>query len=146
VSVLSHRYFGNVDRRLFWRLVIPGVLGAIVGAYILSRIPATRFRPVIAGLSSRDGRAHRGSGFPDGTPSERDAHLTPLASSGVHRRIGGGGWGRLSASTLMARGNHARLTVGSVNAAEFFVTLAASGQRSSPHGLTTGPSSSPCVE
>jgi hypothetical protein len=54
-------------------------------------------------------------------------HLAPL---GFFRAfidaVGGGGWGPVVASTLMARGNHTRLTVGSVNSAEFFVTLAAS--------------------
>ena len=33
-SGLSHHYFGNVDKRLFWRLLIPGVIGAGVGAYV----------------------------------------------------------------------------------------------------------------
>ena len=39
ISGVSHHYFGNVDRRLFWGLVIPGVICAVVGAYILSQIP-----------------------------------------------------------------------------------------------------------
>jgi hypothetical protein len=48
ISAVSHHYFGNVDRRLFWRLVIPGVFGAVLGAYVLCRIPGNRFKPVIA--------------------------------------------------------------------------------------------------
>ena len=40
--------------------------------------------------------------------------------------MGGGGWGPVVASTLIARGNHVRTTVGTVNAVEFFVAVAAS--------------------
>jgi hypothetical protein len=40
--------------------------------------------------------------------------------------MGGGGWGPIVASNLIVRGNDVRITVGSVNAVEFFVTLAAS--------------------
>jgi uncharacterized membrane protein YfcA len=40
--------------------------------------------------------------------------------------IGGGGWGPIVGSTLLARGNEARFTVGTVNAVEFFVTIASS--------------------
>ena len=60
-------------------------------------------------------------------PLSVTTHLTPLGFFGAFiDAIGGGGWGPVVASTLIARGNHARTTVGSVNAAEFFVTLAAS--------------------
>jgi hypothetical protein len=40
--------------------------------------------------------------------------------------MGGGGWGPIVASTLLARGNEARFTVGTVNTVEFFVTLTSS--------------------
>lgn len=127
ISAVSHHYFGNVDRRLFWRLVIPGVFGAVLGAYILSQIPGDRFKPVVAAYLLGMGvliivRVFRA--FP---PQSVTTHLTPLGFFGAFiDAVGGGGWGPVVASTLMARGNHARLTVGSVNAAEFFVTLAAS--------------------
>jgi uncharacterized protein len=44
-SAISHHAFGNVDRLLFRRLLIPGVVGAILGAYILTAIPVRRSRP-----------------------------------------------------------------------------------------------------
>jgi uncharacterized membrane protein YfcA len=40
--------------------------------------------------------------------------------------IGGGGWGPVVTSTLVARGKFARTTIGSVNFSEFFLTFAQS--------------------
>jgi len=126
-SGVSHHYFGNVDRRLFWRLVIPGVFGAIIGAYILSRIPGERFKPVIAAYLLAMGVLIVVRTFKTVPPLAVTTYLTPLGFFGAFiDAIGGGGWGPVVASTLIARGNHARTTVGSVNAAEFFVTLASS--------------------
>jgi hypothetical protein len=126
-SAISHHYFGNIDRRLFWRLTIPGVVGAIVGAYILSRIPGDRFRPVIAMYLLGMGVLIVVRVFRTVRPLRVTTHLMPLGFFGAFiDTVGGGGWGPVVASTLIARGNQARTTVGSVNAAEFFVTLAAS--------------------
>ncbi len=127
LSGVSHHYFGNVDRRLFWRLVIPGVCGAVTGAYLLSRLPGDRFRPFIAAYLLIMGGLIVIRVFKTIPPVTITTHLTPLGFLGaLLDAVGGGGWGPVVASTLIARGNHARLTVGSVNAAEFFVTLAAS--------------------
>ena len=45
---------------------------------------------------------------------------------GFFDAIGGGGWGPIVTSTLVANGNHPRWAIGSVNSAEFFVTVAES--------------------
>ena len=45
---------------------------------------------------------------------------------GFFDAIGGGGWGPIVTSTLLARGNNPRKTIGSVNFSEFFVTFAQS--------------------
>ena len=127
ISGVSHHYFGNVDRRLFWRLVIPGVLGAITGAYLLCQIPGERFKPVIAAYLAVMGGFIVVRVFRPVQPRAVTTNLKPLGFFGAFiDAVGGGGWGPVVASTLIARGNHARTTVGSVNAAEFFVTLAAS--------------------
>lgn len=126
-SAVSHHYFGNIDRRLFWRLVIPGILGAVVGAYILSQIPGEQFKPYIAAYLLGMGVLIVARVFRTVPPLSVTTHLMPLGFFGAFiDAIGGGGWGPVVASTLIARGNHARLTVGTVNAVEFFVTLAAS--------------------
>src|SRR5215207_7148245 len=38
ISGISHLLHGNIDRNLFFRLVIPGVIGGVTGAYILSSL------------------------------------------------------------------------------------------------------------
>ncbi|MBW8311534.1 MAG: TSUP family transporter [Rhizobium sp.] len=45
VSGLSHGLLGNVDGRLMWSLVLPGVLGAIFGAPLLSWAGRAWLRP-----------------------------------------------------------------------------------------------------
>lgn len=139
-SALSHHHFGNVDRRLFWRLVIPGVLGAIVGAYILSQVPGEKFKPVIAAYLLVMGVVIVVRVFRTVRPLSVTTHIAPLGFFGAFvDAVGGGGWGPVVASTLMARGNHTRLTVGTVNAVEFFVTLAASMTFIMTMGLTNWP-------
>lgn len=48
VSGLSHLKFGNVKRQLFLKLLIPGIIGGILGAYILTSIPGKTIKPIIA--------------------------------------------------------------------------------------------------
>jgi uncharacterized membrane protein YfcA len=62
---------------------------------------------------------------------QKEKHLGgwiyPLGlAGGVLDAIGGGGWGPVVTSTLIATGVEPRYTIGTVNAAEFFVTLAES--------------------
>lgn len=126
-SALSHRAFGNIDKRLFRRLLLPGVIGAAVGAYLLANMPGDALKPWIAGYLLLMGLVILIKGFRDFPPRQVTTHLTPLGFFGaLADAIGGGGWGPIVASNLLARGNEFRLTVGSVNAVEFFVTLTAS--------------------
>src|SRR3990172_1207538 len=48
VSGIAHFKFGNVDRRLFARLLIPGVIGGVLGAYILTELPGGKIRPFVS--------------------------------------------------------------------------------------------------
>ena len=58
---------------------------------------------------------------------EKIKRIFPLAFvGGLLDSIGGGGWGPIVTSTLVAGGRNARYTIGSVNLAEFFVSLASS--------------------
>ena len=47
-SGLSHHYFGNVDKKLFWKLLIPGMFGAGIGAYALAALPGEQLRPFVS--------------------------------------------------------------------------------------------------
>ena len=126
-SGLSHHYFGNVDKKLFWRLLIPGVLGAAVGAYVLASLPGEQFRPFVSAYLLIIGVVILVKAFRDFPPVAVTKHVAPLGFFGAMvDALGGGGWGPVVASTLLARGSHVRMTVGTVNAVEFFVTLTAS--------------------
>jgi uncharacterized membrane protein YfcA len=127
LSGLSHLGFGNVDKNLFKRLVIPGVLGAAVGAYLLTVIPGDAIKPWIAGYLLLMGIFILFKALRNIAPAHVTSHLTPLGLvGGFLDAIGGGGWGPIVVSTLVARGNNPRLTIGSANLAEFFVALTAS--------------------
>ncbi len=127
VSALSHRALGNVSSFLFRKLLLPGVLGAAVGAYILTTLPGERLKPFIAGYLLLMGFIIIVKAFGQFPPKKVSTHLGPLAFCGAFvDAIGGGGWGPIVASNLIVRGNDVRETVGSVNAVEFFVTLSSS--------------------
>mgnify|MGYP003397191414 FL=1 len=126
-SAVSHHAFGNIDRRLFRRLLLPGMLGAGVGAYLLTTIDGDMLKPWIAGYLLLMGIMILFKSFRELVPREVTAHVSALGFFGaLMDAIGGGGWGPIVASNLIARGHELRLTVGSVNAVEFFVTLTAS--------------------
>ncbi len=126
-SGLSHHAFGNVDRYLFRRLLIPAVIGAIVGAYALSAMDGEMLKPYVSGYLIIMGLIIIIKAFTRVPPRNVTTHLAPLGFFGaLVDAMGGGGWGPIVASNLIVRGNDVRITVGSVNAVEFFVTLAAS--------------------
>jgi hypothetical protein len=126
-SAASHRVFGNVNGPLFRRLLVPGVIGAVAGAYILSSFPGDRLTPFVSSYLLIMGCVIVLKAFREFPPRIVTTHLVPLGFGGAFvDAVGGGGWGPIVASTLIVRGNDVRKTIGSVNAVEFFVTLAAS--------------------
>lgn len=126
-SASSHHAFGNIDRVLFRRLLLPAVAGAGIGAYLLASLPGEAAKPWIAGYLLLMGVLILSKAFFEYRPRAVASHLRPLGFFGaLVDAVGGGGWGPIVASNLLARGNDLRLTVGTVNAVEFFVTLTAS--------------------
>lgn len=126
-SALSHHAFGNINKTLFKRLIIPAIIGAVLGAYILSSLPGDIIKPYIAAYLLLMGIVIIIKAFKKTSTKTVTTHLAPLGFFGAFvDSIGGGGWGPIVASNLIARGNNAPEAVGSVNAVEFFVTLAAS--------------------
>ncbi|HQY05315.1 MAG TPA: sulfite exporter TauE/SafE family protein [Lacunisphaera sp.] len=135
-SALSHRAFGNISKTLFRRLLLPGVVGAIIGSYVLTAIPGDIIKPWVGGYLLLLGLYIIAKAFRQFEPKEVRTHLTPLAFIGAMLdAMGGGGWGAIVTSNLLARGNDVRETIGSVNAVEFFVTLASSAVFISTLGL-----------
>ncbi len=126
-SAASHHAFGNIDKRLFRRLLLPGIVGAGVGAYLLASLPGEAMRPWVAGYLMLMGVVIIIKAFRAFPSRQVTTHMAPLGFFGaLVDAMGGGGWGPIVASNLLARGNEFRLTVGTVNAVEFFVTLTAS--------------------
>ena len=126
VSAFSHFKLKNIDKSLFLRLVIPGAVGGMIGALLLSRFGSRLEKPfsvylmaigavlVIKAIRGRPQRERR-----------IGALACPVAAvGGLLDAAGGGGWGPVVTATLLSRGGDAATTIGSVNAAEFFVTLA----------------------
>ncbi|MCZ8370722.1 MAG: sulfite exporter TauE/SafE family protein [Porphyrobacter sp.] len=128
VSGISHAWHRNVDWGLFRRLVPFGVLGGVTGAYILSNIDASAARPFVMIYLTGIGfyllwRAIRLS-----QPSFADPKYTsPLALvGGFLDAAGGGGWGPVVTSNLLIQGGDPRKVIGTVNTAEFLLTLSIS--------------------
>ena len=126
VSGLSHLKLGNVDVKLFKKLVIPGVLGGIVGAYILTSVPGNVIKPLVSVYLLVMGLVIIYKVFfRKSQGGEVSSHLRLLAViGGFFDAIGGGGWGPIVTSTIVARGHNPRFVIGSVSLSEFFVTLA----------------------
>lgn len=125
VSGLFHLKFGNVDKKLFKKLLIPGIIGGILGAYILTSIPGKTIKPFVAIYLLIMGLLILRKAVKKIQKEKVVTKLFPLGVvGGFFDAIGGGGWGPIVTSTLVARGNNPRLSIGSVNLAEFFVTIA----------------------
>ncbi|MGC9384642.1 MAG: sulfite exporter TauE/SafE family protein [Kosmotogaceae bacterium] len=125
VSGFSHFKFGNINKKLFLKLILPGVAGGILGAYILTQISGSIIKPFIAIYLAIMGILIIAKVFQKRKYKEVKKGIRFLAViGGFFDAIGGGGWGPIVTSTLVANGNHPRFTIGSVNASEFFVTLA----------------------
>jgi uncharacterized membrane protein YfcA len=130
VSGAAHWRLGNIDWKLVKRLLIPGVIGGIGGAYLLTSIDGDVLKPYISAYLLIMGafilyKAFNQNGHVnDGTHTARVSVLGLIG--GFCDAIGGGGWGPVVTTTLVARGKNPRLTIGSVNFSEFFVTFAQS--------------------
>jgi uncharacterized membrane protein YfcA len=129
ISGLTHLKFQNVNKKLFRSLLIPGILGAIGGAYILSSFEEYNYivRPIVATYTLALGIIIIRKAITVRKGKTKTKNIPALAGfGGFMDSIGGGGWGPIVASTLIAKGRSPRYTIGSVNLAEFFVSLASS--------------------
>jgi uncharacterized protein len=126
-SAASHIYHRNVDWRLVRRLAVAGVLGAIAGAWILSNIDVSAARRYVYAYLLLMGLYILFKSMRIALAPRAPAGWTaPLGlAGGFLDASGGGGWGPIVTSTLIGSGHAPRQTVGSVNTAEFFVTVAA---------------------
>lgn len=125
-SGISHWRFGNVDKALFKRLLIPGIIGVLLGAYVITSVDGKAIKPWISAYLVGMGLYVLSKAFRKiQRRKEPPKHIAALAvTGGFVDSVGGGGWGPVVTSTLIGTGNDPRTTIGSVNAAEFFLSLA----------------------
>jgi len=129
VSGFLHLRFGNVNNKLFRTILIPGVLGAIFGAYVLTEFENYNayIKPIVSIYTLILGIIIIYKVVRKRINRKKVKHAGWLAAAGGFLdSIGGGGWGPVVSSTLIARGKNPRIVIGSVNLAEFFVSLASS--------------------
>lgn len=123
-SGLSHLFHRNIDFKLFFRLLIPGVFGGVCGAYLLSNLDAGFVKPFVLLYLAAIGLylLARGVFYP---PKLREAkYVAPLGLvGGFLDAAGGGGWGPVVTSNLLVQGADPRKVVGTVNSVEFFLTV-----------------------
>lgn len=127
VSGYSHYRFGNVNKRLFKVLVIPGVIGAAIGAFLLVYVGETYsawIKPILAGYTLLLGVRILWNALRQSRVVKKFKRYTWLAAAGGFLdSFGGGGWGPLVTSTLISKGRTPRFVIGTVSLTEFFVTL-----------------------
>ena len=129
VSGYMHLKFGNVNSKLFKTLVIPGIIGAVLGAYVLSSLEeySSYIKPIVSIYTLFLGVIIIRKALIKRMEKRQLKRVGLLALFGGYLdSIGGGGWGPIVSSTLIASGRHPKYTIGSVNLTEFFVSLASS--------------------
>lgn len=133
VSGVAHTRFGNVDWKTVAAIGIPGAIGSFAGATVLSKLSMASAKPLMSLILALIGlnlmlRFARGlTKRKAGAKPHSKAFLGGLGLfGGFVDAAGGGGWGPVTTSTLMAAGrSEPRRIVGTVNTAEFLVTAAA---------------------
>ncbi len=127
VSGISHIRLGNLNKQLIKRLVIPGVIGGFLGAYLLSNIDGKAITPIIAlyllvmGIRILIKAIRYKKREETDPPKPRPWQMEILGlMGGFFDAAGGGGWGPIVTSTLISDGHSPRETIGSVNISEFF--------------------------
>ena len=132
-SAYSHARMGNVDKTVLKRIALPGAVGAFAGATVLSNLSTQAARPWASTLLLILGFyvlfrfiRHRTVALKRGRPGTR--FLIPLGLvGGFIDATGGGGWGPVTTPALLAQGRMApNRVIGTMNAAEFLVAVAAS--------------------
>lgn len=122
-SGLSHWRFGNVDFDMVRRLALPGTIGAAIGAVAISHAPLWLIKPMVAVYLTLIGLFILIRAFHSQLVMLRTPHLRLLGWFGGLVDAFGGGWGPVVTSTLVAQHGNPRMVIGSVNLAEFFVSI-----------------------
>jgi len=130
ISGAAHWRLGNIDWKLVGRLLVPGVIGGVAGAYLLTSIDGNIIKPFVSGYLLIMGVVILVKAINHKERPHNGVHTARVSALGLvggfFDAVGGGGWGPIVTTTLVARGKHPRMTIGSVNFSEFFLTFAES--------------------
>jgi uncharacterized membrane protein YfcA len=122
-SGISHTLHKNVNWKLFRRIVIPGVIGGVLGAYVLT-LAMDKARPFVLAYLIGIGFYLLWRGLRHGHQEKKPRIVEPLGLiGGFLDAAGGGGWGPVVTSNLLVQGAHPRKVIGTVNTAEFFLSV-----------------------
>lgn len=126
-SGYSHYKFGNVNKKLLKALLIPGVIGAVIGAILLVYLGdkhAGYIRPILACYTLLLGIRILVNAFIKQKQQKKFKRYSILAGAGGFLdSFGGGGWGPIVTTTLITKGRSPKYVIGTVSLTEFFVTL-----------------------
>ena len=115
-----------MHKRLFFCLLLPGVVGALVGVYVLGHVDGKVLKPLVSAYLLVMGIYVFSKAFKR-VQTRRNVEtrkVAPLAFvGGLMDTTGGGGWGPIVTTSLVGAGTDPRTTIGSVNLAEFFLTV-----------------------
>ena len=127
-SALSHLAHRNVDRKLLLWLALGGVIGGVIGAYLLTSFDGAAVKPYVVAWLGLMGVIILWRGWRGVTPRTVPfkAPLPLGFVGGLLDAMGGGGWGPTVTTTLVGSGLSPRQSIGTSNAAEFFVAVAVS--------------------
>ncbi|MEI4528663.1 sulfite exporter TauE/SafE family protein [Priestia megaterium] len=133
-SGVSHIKFGNVDKSMVLKLIIPGSIGAFVGACFLSNLPGDAVRPYVSTFLLLLG-VYVLFRFLFTFKTNEEKSTKPLSMkqsiplgliAGFADATGGGGWGPIATPVLLAKkGTTARKVVGTVDTSEFAIAVSA---------------------
>jgi hypothetical protein len=138
-SGISHVLHKNVNWRLFRGIVIPGVIGGILGAYVMTRA-AEHAKPFVLAYLACIGLYLLWRALRHEHKEKKPRVVAPLGFiGGFLDAAGGGGWGAIVTSHLLVQGGNPRKTIGTVNTAEFFLTVTISATFLATLTLTGSP-------
>ena len=133
-SGVSHIKFGNVDKKMVYRLIIPGAIGAFLGATFLSNIPGHLVKPYVSLFLLLLG-VYVMTRFLFVFKANEERKETPLSVkqavplgliAGFFDATGGGGWGPIATPVLLSKkGMTARKVIGTVDTSEFAIAISA---------------------
>ena len=124
LSGISHVKLGNVNKSLFLRLLLPGIIGAVLGAVLITQFDGKVLKPFISAYLLLMGLYILSKAYRHVIKRKEPEHVAKLALfGGFVDAAGGGGWGPVVTSSLLGSGSDPRTTIGSVNFAEFFLTI-----------------------